>query len=119
MSIESDVHAALATVCQRVYPSLAPIKAARPHITVQNIGGTPTYWLDRSPADKRLRRYFVKSWADSKAQAMATAEAVELAMMAATTFTARVESEILDDVETDIEPWRYSALQEFSVIGPR
>ena len=38
---------------------------------------------------------------------------------ASTAFTARVESELQDDVETDGEPWLYSELQEFVVIGPR
>ena len=51
--------------------------------------------------------------------AVALARQVEAAMMAATAFTARVESELLDDVETDAEPWLYSELQEFVVIGPR
>ena len=51
--------------------------------------------------------------------ALALARQVEVAMMAATTFTARVESELLDDVETDVEPWLYSELQEFVVIGAR
>lgn len=120
MTIETDVHAALVAVCPRVFPVLAPAKAQRPYITVQNVGGTANYWLDRTPADKRLVRLFIKSWATTKAEAMALARQVELAMMAAhPTFTARVESELLDDVETDIEPWLYSELQEFAVIGPR
>ena len=119
MSIEAAVHTVIATVCPRVYPVLAPIRAQRPYVTVQNIGGTPTYYLNRAPADKRVLRLFVKSWALSKVDALALARQVEVAMMAATTFTARVESELLDDVETDVEPWLYSELQEFVVIGAR
>ena len=75
--------------------------------------------LIRTPADKRVLRLFVKAWANSKTEALALARQVEAAMMAATAFTARVESELLDDVETDAEPWLYSELQEFVVIGPR
>jgi hypothetical protein len=119
MSIEAAVHTAIATVCPRVYPVLAPIRTQRPYVTVQNIGGTPTYYMDRTPADKRVRRLFVKSWANTKAEALALAQQIEVAMMAATTFTARVESELMDDVETDVEPWLYSELQEFVVIGAR
>lgn len=119
MSIESSIHAAIATVCPRVYPVLAPIRTQRPYVTVQNIGGVPTYYMDRTPADKRVRRYFIKCWASSKAEALALAAQVEVAMMAATAFTARVESEPLDDIETDVEPWLYSALQDYQVIGPR
>jgi hypothetical protein len=120
MTIESDVHAAIAAVCPRVFPVLAPVRTQRPYVTVQNVGGVPTYWMDRTPADKRLLRLFVKCWANSKAEALALARQVEVAMMAAhPTFTARVESELMDDVETDVEPWLYSELQEFTVIGPR
>lgn len=119
MTIESDVHAAIGAICPRVYPVLAPIRATLPYITVQNIGGRPAYYIDRSPADKRVLRLFVKTWARSKADAMVMARQVEVAMMAATAFTARVESELLDDIETDVEPWLYSELQEFVVIGPR
>lgn len=119
MTIEADVHAAIAAVCPRVHAVLAPLGAMRPYVTVQNVGGRPTYWLDRTPSDKRVLRLFVKSWANSKAEAMAMARQIEVAMMAATAFTARVDSELLDDVETDIEPWLFSELQEFVVIGPR
>lgn len=119
MTIETDVHAAIATVCPRVYPVLAPIRAQRPYVTVQNVGGQPTYYMDRTPADKRVLRLFVKAWANSKPDAVTLARQIEAAMMAATAFTARVESELQDDVETDGEPWLYSELQEFIVIGPR
>lgn len=119
MTIESNVHAAIATVCPRVFPILAPLKTTRPYVTVQNIGGTPNYYIDRQQADKRTLRLLVKTWADSKAGAVAVARQVEAAMMAASTFVARVESELLDDVETDIDPWLYSELQEFVVIAPR
>jgi hypothetical protein len=119
MTIESDVHAAIATVCPRVHTVLAPLRTARPYVTVQNIGGDPTYYMNRAAADKRVLRMLVKTWANGKAEAVALARQVEAAMMAATAFTARVESELLDDVETDAEPWLYSELQEFVVIGPR
>lgn len=119
MSIESDVHAVIVAVCPRVHAVLAKVGTARPYVTVQNIGGTPTYWLDRTPADKRVLRLFVKSWANSKSEALTLARQIEVAMMAATAFTARVESEPLDDVETDGEPWLFSELQEFVVIGAR
>ena len=52
-------------------------------------------------------------------QAVALARQIEAAMVAATAFTAAVESELLDDVETDGEPWLYSELQEFVVTGTR
>jgi hypothetical protein len=119
MTIESDVHVAIATVCPRVHAVLAPLRTQRPYVTVQNIGGDPTYYLNRSPADKRVLRLIVKTWANSKGEALDLIRQVEAAMMAATSFTARVESELLDDVETDAEPWLYSELQEFVVIGPR
>lgn len=119
MTIESDVHAAISAVCPRVHAVLAPLRATRPYVTVQNIGGDPTYYLNRAAADKRVLRLLVKAWANSKTDALALIRQVEVAMMAATAFTARVESEPLDDVETDAEPWLYSELQEFVVIGPR
>lgn len=119
MTIESDVHAAIAAVCPRVHAVLAPLRAQRPYVTVQNIGGSPTYYMNRAPADKRVVHLFVKTWANSKAEALALIRQVEVAMMAATAFTARVESEPQDDVETDGEPWLFSELQEFVVIGPR
>jgi len=119
MTIESDVHAAIAPVCPRVFAVLAPVRTTRPYVTVQNIGGDPTYYLNRQPADKRVLRLMVKTWANSKAEALDLIRQVEVALMAATAFTARVETEPLDDVETDGDPWLYSELQEFVVIGPR
>lgn len=119
MSIESDLHAAVATVCTRVFPAVAPIRTARPYVTVQNIGGFPTYYMDSTPATKRVRRYFVKTYANSKAEALTLAQQIEVAVMASTAFTARVESELLDNIETDVEPWLYSELQEFMIIGDR
>jgi hypothetical protein len=121
MTIESDVHAAIATVCPRVFPVLAPIRTQRPYVTVQNIGGRPIYAIDRIPADKRVLRLFVKTWASSKAEALQLIRQIEAALMAVpmSTFITRVESEPLDDLETDVEPWLYSELQEFVVIGPR
>lgn len=119
MTIESDVHAAIATACPRVHAVLAPPRTQRPYVTVQNIGGDPAYYLNRSAADKRVLRLLVKTWANSKAESLGLIRQVEAAMMAATAFTARVESEPLDDVETDGEPWLFSELQEFVVIGPR
>jgi len=121
MTIESDVHAAIAAVCPRVFPVLAPIRTQRPYVTVQNIGGRPMYAIDRAPADKRMLRLFVKTWASSKAEALALIRQIEAALMAVpmSTFITRVESEPLDDLETDVEPWLYSELQEFVVIGPR
>lgn len=121
MTIESDVHAAIAAVCPRVYPVLAPIRAIRPYVTVQNVGGRPIYAMDRVAADKRELRLFIKAWANSKPDALALIRQIEAALMAVpmSTFIARVESEPLDDVETGAEPWLYSELQEFVVIGPR
>lgn len=119
MTIESDVHAAIATVCPRVHAVLAPIRTQRPYVTVQNVGGTPNYYIDRTQADKRVLRLLVKTWAGSKLDAVAMARQVEAAMMAATSFIARVESELLDEIETDVEPWLYSELQEFIVIAGR
>lgn len=119
MTIETDVHAAIATVCPRVYPVLAPLRAQMPFVTVQNIGGQPIYYVENTPADKRMVRLFIKAWAASKLDAVALARQVEAAMVAATAFVATVESELLDDVETDIDPWKYSELQEFTVFAPR
>ncbi len=119
MTIESDVHAVINAVCPRVYPVLAPIRAQRPYVTVQNVGGPAAYYLDNTPADKRMVRLFIKSWASSKLEAVALARQIEAAMVAATAFTAAVESELLDDVETDGEPWLYSELQEIVVTGTR
>ena len=121
MTIESDLHAAITAVCQRVYPVLAPIRTARPYVTVQSIGGRPIYSIDRVPADKRDLRFFIKAWSNSKAESLVLIRQIEAALMAVpmTTFIARVESEPLDDVETDVEPWLYSVLQEFVLIGPR
>lgn len=119
MTIESDVHAAIATVCPRVHTVLAPPRTARPYVTVQNIGGLVNYYVDNVAADKRTVRIYVKSWASSKADALAIGLQIEAAMVAATVFVASVESELLDDVETDVEPWLFSVLQEFLVTGPR
>lgn len=120
MTIEVDIVTALRAVCPRVYADVAPHAAELPRITVQFIGGRPLRWLNGTPADKRHSLVQVTCWADSRTAALQLARACETALCdAGAPFTGQPNAEPIGDVETDIEPPIYSAVQDYSIYSQR
>lgn len=120
MTIEADIVATLRTVCPRVYADVAPFGAALPRITFQFIGGRALRWLNGTPADKRHSLVQVSCWAESRTAALELARACETALCdSVAPFTGQPSAEPIGDVESDIEPPIYSAVQDFSIYSTR
>lgn len=67
MSFEADLVSALGALCDgRCYPDLAPINAARPYITYQQVGGDVVAFLEGGPSTKRNGRVQVNVWHDTR-----------------------------------------------------
>ncbi len=119
MSLETDFVAVLQTQCPRVFPGEAPVNTARPFVTWEHIGGDPLRYVDNTAAAQRLAMLQVNAYASTKAEAIALALAIENALCAASTVTARPNGGLRGDSSTDVEPTLYWALQEFEVLGAR
>ena len=56
MTVEADIFNLLTgLVAGRVYPDLAPLGAARPYITYQQIGGRDLRWMDKAASAFQAR----------------------------------------------------------------
>lgn len=115
--MESDLVTVLKGVCPRVYPDVAPQGAAVPYITFQHIGGQPMRYLNNAAANQRHSMLQINTWAATRAEALSLCRAIEEALCAASAFTARPDSEPIDDVDGDTD--RRGCMQDFSVWSLR
>jgi len=70
MSLETELHTLLSTVCPRVYPDVAPLTTAKPYITWQQVGGSVLRPLAKEVTEKRNARIQVNAWATTRAAAI-------------------------------------------------
>ncbi len=119
MSLQADLVALLKVRCPRVFTDVASLNTPRPYVTFQFIGGRSLRWLDGAASDKRQTRVQVNVWADTRAACTTLIQQIEDDLAAATDFHATVESEPINTVETDIEPTRYGATQDFLIYSAR
>ena len=117
--MEADFVAVLQTQCPRVFADVAPTNTATPYITWQLIGGRSLGWLDGSPADKRHTFVQVNVWAGTRKESMTLIRAVELALRTSPAFRAWPDAEPMTDLEYDMEPPRYGAMQDYQVYSTR
>lgn len=117
MTMESDLHALLATVCPRVFPDFAETGTPRPYITFQRIGGPATRYLDNTAADKRRSRVQVNVWANRRDESLLLINQVEEALCAASAFTATPEGEPISDFDADFRV--YGSIQDFLITSTR
>lgn len=118
MTVESDILAALTSlVSARVYPDIAPQKAARPYIVYQQAGGEAVTFLERAVPSKKNGRFQINTWADTRLAAAALAVQIETAMTVATAFQAKPLGApvALFDEETQLR----GTTQDFSVWSNR
>lgn len=115
--MEANLVSVLKTVCQRVFPDVAPYDTPTPYITFQHIGGTPWRYVDNAAADKRHTMLQVNTWAATRAEALTLCRQIEEALCAASAFTAQPDSEPIGDVDGDTD--RRGCIQDFSVWAPR
>lgn len=120
MTVETDIVTALRTVCDSVFADAAPAGSSLPWITFQFIGGRPLRFLNGEPSDKRHSLVQISCWANSRTASLQLARAAETALCdAGAPFIGRPESEPICDVEQDIEPAIYGAVQDFTIISTR
>lgn len=117
MTMESDLHALLATVCPRVFPDFAATSTVRPYITFQGIGGPVFRFLDNTTGDKRRTRVQINVWADTRIESLALIRQIEDAMCAASAFTATPEGEPVHDFDADFPV--YGSIQDFLITSTR
>lgn len=117
MALDADITAVLKTQCTQTFPDFAPAGTALPWVTWQAIGGHALRWLDGTAADKRHTTVQISVWSASRLQTSALIRAIEDALCAATTFTARPVAEPVSDADEALG--YYGATQDFSLYSLR
>lgn len=117
MSMESDLHTLLKTVCTRVYPDIAPPGATVPYATWQGLGGMPSRFTDGSASDKRNTLMQVNVWATTRIDALTKIRAIEDALCASSNFVAQPQGEPLSTYESDTQ--LYGCVQRFAIWAGR
>jgi len=117
MSLESQLFTVLSGVCPRTFPDFAPTSTQRPYVTYQQIGGKAVNMVDRWVPNKRNARMQINVWADTRATAVSTMQAIEDALRMSTVFQAEPESAMTADFDADMPV--YSAAQDFTIWADR
>jgi len=117
MSLESDIHTVLKTVCDRVYPDFAPNNVTKPYITWQQIGGVAIKPLGKGVPDRRSALIQVNVWATSRVEANDMALDVDSVMRQATAFDAMPQGEFVSMVDEENE--LRGTMQDFVLKGYR
>ena len=89
MTVETDLFDALKSLTtNRVYPDVAPVDAAKPYITYQQVGGEAINFMESAAPGKRNGRFQINCWAETRAAAMNLARQAEDALIESTTLRA-------------------------------
>jgi len=102
VSFESDLKTVLAAVTSRVYPDFAPVTTARPYCTYQQIGGDVLNVIENVPTGVKFAEMQINVWSNTRAEAVQIANAIEVAMRAATTFFAQPMAAFVADFDPDV-----------------
>ena len=113
MSMETDLHALLATMCPRVFPLTAAALTQVPYVIYQQIGGQVINPMDNSAPGLRNARMLIRSWSKQRAEASTLSDNIEDAMRTATAFKARPDAAKFADYDEDLKLYSYE--QEFNV----
>lgn len=117
MSIESDLYAALAAVCPRVFPDIAPDGVEAPYVVYAVIGARPLSYVDAAVPDLRNAEVQVSVWAPTRAGANVMALAIEAALIQSVSLNARPSSGMANHYDEDVG--LRGASQDFTLWGPR
>lgn len=117
MSLETNLCAALAAVCPRVFPDVADEGTGRPYITWQALGGATARYVEGAAADKRNTLMQINVWSTTRLEALALIRQVEDLLCASAAFVAMPEGEALSTFEPDTS--LYGCIQRFSIWSPR
>lgn len=115
MSAETFLYTTLqALVSGRVYPDVAPLDAALPYVTYQQVGGAPVFFLENDLPSKTHGRFQINSWAGTRLAATDLARDVEAALFAE---GVRPMGDLV--AARDETNDAYGAMQDFSVWTDR
>ena len=117
MSLESNLYTVLSAVCPRTFPDVAPFATTRPYVTYQQIGGDPVNFVDRVVPNKRNARVQINVWADTRASAVATMQAIEDAVRMSVLFQGEPESAMTSDYDHD--NLVFGSMQDFTIWSDR
>lgn len=80
---EEKLIAAVSPLCAgRLYPDFAPLGAARPYVTWQQVGGDRAAFVEGGGADKRAVRFQLEVWSDSNLASTMLIRQIEAALIA-------------------------------------
>lgn len=117
MTIDEKITALLRTICARTYCDFAPTDTERPYCTYQVIGGEVLSYLDAVVPGKTNAEVQVSIWSNSRLEASALMNQVEVAMIMATNMQASALSAAAADFDVDMNV--RSSRQDFSVWADR
>ena len=80
MATEAQMVAAVTAVVTRFYPDYAPVGAATPYATYQQVGGEAENWLEGGVGSGRHARIQINVWADTRLQANTLMKQIEEVM---------------------------------------
>lgn len=114
MSVESNIVTALTSlVGGRIYPDVAPLDAAKPYITYQQVGGQVVNFLESIAPGKRNGRFQINVWAETRAQAADLSRQAEVILIEAPALLATPQAAATALYEPDTK--LYGTLQFFSI----
>lgn len=117
MSLESDLVSVIKTLCDRVFPDVAPADTEQPYVTYQQIGGDPSFYLDGTVMADRHAVVQIDVWDDRRLQATALMLAIEEALLQAPAIQAEPTGALRAAYDDMTE--RRGAQQDFSIWATR
>ena len=117
MTAESTLTALLKTLCQRVYPDVAPDGTVAPYITYQALGGESLRYGDNTAPDKRNTLMQVNAWSASRTEALSLIHQAEESICASSAWQAEPQGEASSTYEPDTK--LYGSIQRFSIWATR
>jgi hypothetical protein len=113
MTIYETLAPLLEAICPRTFVDFAAVETERPYCTYQVIGGDALDYIDNALPNKKNGMVQVTIWSDTRLEAAALIDQVEVAMLAATNMQASPLGAAVDDFDVDMEV--RSSSQDFSV----
>jgi hypothetical protein len=117
LALEQALQAALAALCPRTYPDVAPEGTATPYIVWHQFGGQAPTYTEAALTNRRNAYVQVNVWADTKAVSAALSLQIEQALVAHTVL--QVEPQNALQAEYDEETTLRGSMQDFSIWAPR
>lgn len=114
MTVEADIFNRLKTlVSNRVYPDVAPVGAAKPYITYQQVGGEGVNFMENAVPSKKNGRFQFNAWATTRAEAASLSRQVEDSLVTSPVLLATVMGAPVAIYEEDTK--LYGTRQDFGI----